>query len=286
MSRRLTTLFSLFCIALIAWFLARATFALRETALETSGSASRLAENAAAAPEPLAAFDGITTRNLLGVSVFPPEARRSLKSGTDADSSEENGLLSSDGIDALPISKQGWKLLGTIVNTGPGKASRAVIQVNGAEQPYREGDTIQGWKIALVQRRTVVVAKGGSKERLLMSEDPILQKEDTKPDEQKTVSRARLREELGDVGSLMRAVSVSPQTVGGYQGLRILDMQSESYIEELGLRKDDLLLGANGNPLRGFGDLGGLGDLADKSAITLEVLRNGKKTIIRYDVQS
>ena len=44
MSRRLTTLFSLFCIALIAWFLARATFALRETALETSGSASRLAE--------------------------------------------------------------------------------------------------------------------------------------------------------------------------------------------------------------------------------------------------
>ena len=52
MSRRLTTLFSLFCIALIAWFLARATFALRETALETSGSASRLAENAAAAPEP------------------------------------------------------------------------------------------------------------------------------------------------------------------------------------------------------------------------------------------
>ena len=43
MSRRLTTLFSLFCIALIAWFLARATFALRETALETSGSASRLA---------------------------------------------------------------------------------------------------------------------------------------------------------------------------------------------------------------------------------------------------
>ena len=209
MSRRLTTLFSLFCIALIAWFLARATFALRETALETSGSASRLAENAAAAPEPLAAFDGITTRNLLGVSVFPPEARRSLKSGTDADSGEENGRLSADGIDALPISKQGWKLLGTIVNTGPGKASRAVIQVNGAEQPYREGDTIQGWKIALVQRRTVVVAKGGSKERLLMSEDPILQKEDTKPDEQKTVSRARLREELGDVGSLMRAVSVS-----------------------------------------------------------------------------
>ena len=63
-------------------------------------------------------------------------------------------------------------------------------------------------------------------------------------------------------------------------------MQPGRYIEELGLKKVDLLLGANGKPLRGFGDLGGLGDLADKSAITLEVLRNGKKTIIRYDVQS
>lgn len=284
MSRRLPVLFTLLCIALVAWFLARGTFALRETALETSGSASRFAENAAAAPEPLAAFDGITGRNLLGVSVFPPEAGRARKDGADA--GEGNERLSADGIDALPVSKQGWKLLGTIVNSGPGKASRAVIQVNGTEQPYREGDTIQGWKIALVQRRTVVVAKGGSRERLLMSEDPVIQKEDAKPDEQKTVSRARLRDELGDVGALMRAVSVSPQTVGGYQGLRIIDMQSGSYIEELGLRKDDLLLGANGKPLKGFGDLGGLGDLADKSAITLEVLRNGKKTIIRYDVQS
>ncbi|MFR6518189.1 MAG: hypothetical protein ACLUPV_02545 [Bilophila wadsworthia] len=71
--------------------------------------------------EPLAAFDGITTRNLLG-PVFPPEARRS-KSGTDADSGEENGRLSADGIDALPISKQGWKLLRTIVNTGPGESA-------------------------------------------------------------------------------------------------------------------------------------------------------------------
>lgn len=263
-----------------------ATFALRETALETSGSASRLAENAAAAPEPLAAFDGITTRNLLGVSVFPPEARRSLKSGTDADSGEENGAPFRRRHRRAAHQQARLETARDHREHGAGKASRAVIQVNGAEQPYREGDTIQGWKIALVQRRTVVVAKGGSKERLLMSEDPILQKEDTKPDEQKTVSRARLREELGDVGSLMRAVSVSPQTVGGYQGLRILDMQSGSYIEELGLRKDDLLLGANGKPLRGFGDLGGLGDLADKSAITLEVLRNGKKTIIRYDVQS
>lgn len=286
MSRRLTTLFSLFCIALIAWFLARATFALRETALETSGSASRACGKrrcrARAARRLRRHHHAQPPRGLRLPTRGPPLPKKRYGCGfrrrkrTPFRRRHRRATRQQARLETARDHRE----------YGAGKASRAVIQVNGAEQPYREGDTIQGWKIALVQRRTVVVAKGGSKERLLMSEDPILQKEDTKPDEQKTVSRARLREELGDVGSLMRAVSVSPQTVGGYQGLRILDMQSGSYIEELGLRKDDLLLGANGKPLRGFGDLGGLGDLADKSAITLEILRNGKKTIIRYDVQS
>lgn len=282
MSRRLpSTLFSLICIGLIAWFLARATFSLRERAAEAPGTASPLAASETAAPDPVGAFESINVRNLLGVSVFPPEARRERKEGA-GDGDEER--VSAEGIDALPVSKRGWKLLGTIVSSG--RDSRAVIQLDGKELPYREGDTVQGWKIALVQRRTVVLAKGGTRERLIMSDAAAPQANAAKPDEQKAVSRAKLREELGDIGALMRNVSVTPQAVGGYRGLRIVNIQSGSYIEELGLRKDDLLLGANGKPLAGFGDLAGLGELADESAVTLEVLRNGKKTIIRYDVQS
>ncbi len=284
MSRRLpSSLFTLLCIGLIAWFLALATFSLRERSPETPGGASPLAASAVAAPEPLGAFESINARNLLGVSVFPPEARRDRKGGAGGGGDGEE-RISAEGIDALPVSKRGWKLLGTIVSSG--RDSRAVIQFDGKELPYREGDTLQGWKIALVQRRTVVLAKGGARERLIMGDAAAPQKAEAKPDEQKAVSRAKLREELGDVGALMRNVSVTPQTVGGYNGLRIVNIQSGSYIEELGLRKDDLLLGANGKPLAGFGDLAGLGELADESAVTLEVLRNGKKTIIRYDVQS
>ena len=284
MSRRLpSSLFTLLCIGLIAWFLALATFSLRERTTETPGDASPLAGRAAAAPEPLGAFESINTRNLLGVSVFPPEARRNRKGGAGSGGDDEE-RVSAEGIDALPVSKRGWKLLGTIVSSG--RDSRAVIQFDGKELPYREGDTLQGWKIALVQRRTVVLAKGGARERLIMGDAAAPQKAEAKPDEQKAVSRAKLREELGDIGALMRNVSVTPQTVGGYNGVRIVNIQSGSYIEELGLRKDDLLLGANGKPLAGFGDLAGLGELADESAVTLEVLRNGKKTIIRYDVQS
>lgn len=278
--RRLSTLLTLFCIALVAWFLARTTFLLRELAPEKLDATSRRAENAAVAPEPLGAFEHIEKRNLLGVAVSPPEKTRSSRNQTGNDEEER---LSENGINTLPVSKRGWNLLGTIVNTEKGQ-SRAIIRIDGRDQPYREGENLQGWTVAQVQRRMVVLAKGTSRERLIMGDD--LPKSDTKADEQKIISRTQLRGQLSDIAALMRSVTVTPQTLGGYQGLRIAAIQPGSYIEELGLQKDDLLLGANGKPLRSFGDVSGLGDLIDKSAITLEVLRNGKKTIIRYDVQS
>ncbi len=278
--RRLSTLLTLFCIALVAWFLARTTFLLREPSPEQLDAAGRRTERSAAAPEPLGAFEHIEKRNLLGVAVSPPEKSRSA-GGLSGDSEEER--LSESGIHALPVSKRGWTLLGTIVDTEQGQ-SRAIIRIDGKDQPYREGEKLQGWTVAQVQRRMVVLAKGASRERLIMGDD--LPKPDTRADAQKTISRTQLRGQLADIATLMRSVTVTPQTLGGYQGLRIAAIQPGSYIEELGLQKDDLLLGVNGKPLRSFGDVSGLGDLIDKSAITLEVLRNGKKTIIRYDVQS
>ena len=286
MSRRLpSALFALLCIGLVAWFLAKATFSLRDQSVEAPGAPAPAAGGTASAPDSPGDFEVINARNLLGISVSPPESRRDRKGNADG-SGGNAGRLSAAGVDALPVSKKGWKLLGTIVDAGAGKESRAIIQSEGKEQPFRVGDTLQGWTIALVQRRTVVLVRDGTRERLIMGDAPGPQAAAAKPDEEKTVSRNRLRDELGDIGALMRNVAVSPQTLGGYQGLRIIGIQPGSYLEELGLRKDDLLLGANDRPLTGFGDLAGLGDLADAGAITLEVLRNGKKTIIRYDVQS
>lgn len=276
-------LFMLLCIALAAWFFAQATFSLlRERPADALRNGLTAPGRNDAAPEPLAAFEDIASRNLFGVAVLPPESRRNRK-GAAADAEDEDSAAQN--ADALPISKKKWKLYGTIVDNAADKGSRAIIEIEGKERAYREGEAIQGWKIALVQRRAVVLAKGGARERLIMSDDAA-QASAVKIDVRKTVSRTRLREELGDIGALMRNVSIAPQSVGGYRGLRLLTVQPGSYIEELGLQKDDLLLGANDRPLTGFGDLAGLGEVADKDAVTLEVLRNGKKTIIRYDVQS
>ena len=278
------TLLTLSSIALAAWFFAEATFwLLREPSAGTPYNASAPAGRADAETRPLASSEGINARNLFGAAVFPPGSRHAR--GTKAEGADEEAIEAGEA-DALPISKKNWKLFGTIVNSGAHRESRAVIQIDGKEQAYREGDSIQGWKIALVQRRSLVLSKGGTRERLIMGDAAAPARAESKADEQKAVSRSRLREEIADLGALMRNVSVSPQAVGGYRGLRIVALQSGSYLEELGLQKDDLLLGANEKPLTGFGDLASLGDLADKDAITLEILRNGKKTIIRYDVQS
>lgn len=283
-SRLPLALLTLFSIALAAWFSAEATFwLLRDRPADAPESGLASGRRAEAEPRPLASFEGINSRNLLGAAVFPPGSRGG-RAATAEDGDE--AAIEAGEADALPISKKNWKLFGTIVDSGARKKSRAVIQIDGKEQAYREGESIQGWKIALVQRRSLVLAKGGTRERLVMGDAASPPKPEGKADEQKAVSRSRLREEIADVGALMRNVSVSPQAVGGYRGLRIVALQSGSYLEELGLQKDDLLLGANEKPLTGFGDLAGLGDLADKDAITLEILRNGKKTIIRYDVQS
>lgn len=283
-SRLPLTLLTLSGIALAAWFFAEATFwLLREPPADTPQSAAAPAGRAGDEARPLASFGDINARNLFGAAVFPPGSRhaRGAKAGGGDEAAIEAGET-----DALPISKKNWKLFGTIVDSGARQESRAVIQIDGKEQTYREGESIQGWKIALVQRRSLVLSKGGARERLVMGDAASPAKPEGKADEQKAVSRSRLREEIADVGALMRNVSVSPQAVGGYRGLRIVALQPGSYLEGLGLQKDDLLLGANEKPLTGFGDLAGLGDLADKDAITLEILRNGKKTIIRYDVQS
>lgn len=276
MSGKLSTLFILCCIGLCAWFLACATYLLQNPDAGSSSPGARPRSSAGAVPEPVGVFDGILARNLLGVAVSPPESAKSEAGDTETPSPEESP-------EGLPMSRRGWKLLGTIVDNGG--QSRAIIEQNGREQTYREGESLQGWKIARIQRRMIVVEQGGSRERLLMGDEEP-QKAASPAAAGKSLSRERLRDQLGDLGKLMRAVTVAPQAIGGYRGLRIVSIQPGSYMEELGLKKEDLLLGANGKPLQGFGDLTGLGDLADKDAITLEILRNGKKTIIRYDVRS
>lgn len=282
----------MFMLALSAWFLAQASAALwfsvpledperLETLSEKNMPGSALAE----APE---SFSIIETRNLLRA--------RNLSGGKQGPGgrflSDNPAAESGEGedVDNLPVSKKGWKLLGTIVegtDSIPRKASRAVILHEGKQQAYKLGDSVQGWEVALIRRRTVVLTRGNVRERLLIADEAFPSgKTEGDVTVRKTVDRTRLRQELGDIASLMRDIAAEPQHVGGYQGLRITEIRPGSYVQELGLAPGDLLLGVNNRPLKGFGDLGELAELLNTGKITVEVLRNGKKTLIHYDVRS
>ena len=88
-----------------------------------------------------------------------------------------------------------------------------------------------------------------------------------------------------EVGALMRSVSMAPQALGAYRGLRIVALEQDSYLSGLGLRRDDLLLTANGEALTDLRDLAGFGELLNEKNIRLEVLRDGKKIILDYELQ-
>lgn len=281
-----------FILALSAWFLAQASASLWfSVPLENPSKLKSLAGKnmpgsvGAEAPE---FFSIIETRNLLQARSFSGGKRGPGGKFFSEELAAESGER--ENVDNLPVSKKGWKLLGTIVeeaNGIPDKISRAVILHEGNQQAYKLGDSVQGWKIALIRRRTVVLTRGSVRERLLIADEAFPQgKTAGDATVRKTVDRTRLRQELGDIASLMRNIAAEPQNVGGYQGLRIMEIRSGSYVQELGLAPGDLLLGVNNRPLKGFGDLGELAELLNTGKITVEILRNGKKTLIHYDVRS
>ncbi|MSS29112.1 hypothetical protein FYJ44_14010 [Desulfovibrio sp. PG-178-WT-4] len=278
------------CLALMAWFLARGTFYLREDgpAPSLSPPLPALSRAGVATGPQAVSLEEILRRNLFGAAVeapdFPGAARR-----PDGTLSPEEEAELAGSLEAIPVSKLGWKLLGTVVNsTGRGK-NRAVIQIDGRQEPYAEGAEIKGWKVAYIQRRTVVLARGGRKERLQIEGGALPQAgvaaAARAPALRKSLNRTELRRAMTDPGALMRSVSIRPQALGAYRGLRIVALEQDSYLSGLGLLRDDLLLTANGKALTDLRDLAGFGDLLNEKNIRLEVLRDGKKIILDYELQ-
>jgi type II secretory pathway component PulC len=230
------------------------------------------------ARETLASFGVIGRRNLLGVEVSVPEKQSVQRAG-------EAAVENMASLEAIPLSRNTWTLLGTIVNEAEAVMSHAVLLVDGKQDVYPVGAALQGWTILRVQRGVVIVEREGKTERLILPgamEDPMFVQQ---PDIQKTVSRARLQHELADIATLMRTLTVKPDAIGNSQGMRIMNIQDGSYLSEIGLKKDDLLLAADTTPLTNFGDMAVFAALAKKETVNLELFRDNKKYIIRFDIQ-
>lgn len=98
-----------------------------------------------------ASMDAVLRRNLFHAVVEKPPAADA--EGREHAVTEAEKALMLEEIGKLPISKQGWTLAGTIVNTLVPAQSRAIVMVNGKQGAYARGEDLKGWKIALIDRR-------------------------------------------------------------------------------------------------------------------------------------
>lgn len=223
-------------------------------------------------------FEHVLKRNLFNV---PLEAGARLSGPGALPEEEEEARLLAE-LDKLPISKQGWNLQGTIVNSFLPQESRAILVVDGRQGAYGKDAQIKGWRLAHIDRRLVVIERNGRRERLLVGGREV-----TTPAPEParvTLSGHDIEKALNDIPGLMRQGGFAPGQKDGVYGLNVTFVQPDGIFSRLGLRQNDLLTEANGQTLTSLGDLARLGNIARQDKLRLQVLRDGQNIVLEYDI--
>lgn len=279
-----------FCICL-AWFAARIViyFLIPPSLPEfyflpdgKNGHAAISSDRAVVAP---ASMDAVLRRNLFHAVVEKPPSTAADAEGREHAVSEAEKALMLEEIGKLPISKQGWTLAGTIVNTLVPAKSRAIVMVSGKQKAYAQGEELKGWKIALIDRRTVIMEKNGRRERLLVGGRDINQPQPAKlAAVRKSINAGDIEKAINNLPELAKQVGFAATQQNGVYGLGVTFLQPDSFIASLGLRQNDILTSANGKSIAGLGDLAALGRLSGQDSLRLELIRNGKNIVLEYDI--
>ena len=280
--------YCLICVC-AAWFAAEAARGLSRSPEETAAP-PKLAV-AAPKPEPrkeprTGGYETVLRRNLFRAPVEPGAAWSPYGAEKGAMSPAEEALLAAE-MDKLPISQQGWTLLGTIVNTLSPSENRAILSGDNIQGAYGPGSEIKGWKIAHIDRRRVVVEKNGRRERLLVggSETKLPDNNSAKPVAAKIrLNGGEIDRALRNIPALLTQAGFEPGQKNGLMGLNLTFVKPDGIFARLGLRPDDMLLEANGQTLTSLGDLARLGSLAREESLRVELLRDGQNVVLEYNI--
>ncbi|WP_027361981.1 type II secretion system protein N [Halodesulfovibrio aestuarii] len=256
-------------IIVSSYFMANACFALffAEQSVPTKYASRNVTSTAISERRAaLSSFELIEQRNLLKVKNVPPAPER-------------NNSVNSITQQALSVSQRGFYLLGTICAETPSK-SWAIVLYKNKQSLYRYGSTIGGWKITDVKRREIILLRGKVKERLLI--DAKSTKNITGNPKELIVARSYVKNKLKDVSKVASSVRIVPQTRGKTRGLYVQSLQTQSFLYDMGLRKGDLLINANGTPLTSFGDAASLMSMLEKNDVSLNIIRNGKSQTLTF----
>ena len=203
--------------------------------------------------------------------------------------SEEAGVdISEDEAGALPVSRRGFELLGTIVHAEG--QSRAVISAGKDEKTYLEGEKVKDWTLVKVLRRVVILEKDGLRERLPFKEEG---KRAARASAEGKGAKPAVALDRGRIMSLMRDPAVlsadmaalSSHSDKGRSGLRVGKISSGGLLDMLELQEGDLLLRASNKRITRLNDLAELAaelNASPSKPLELEIMRGGTITLIRY----
>lgn len=100
------------------------------------------------------------------------------------------------------------------------------------------------------------------------------------------VDRAEVDQALGNLDQLFTQIRAVPQFEGGKTtGLKLLSVRSGSLFAKLGLQRNDVLERINGQPFDMKKGMEIFGQLKDSDKISIDLIRNGQKTTLEYQIQ-
>jgi general secretion pathway protein C len=100
------------------------------------------------------------------------------------------------------------------------------------------------------------------------------------------VDRAEINNAIESLDQLFTQVRAVPQFKDGKAaGLKLLSIRSGSLFAKLGLRRNDILEQINGQPVDMKRGVEIFGQLKDANQISIDLVRDGKKTTLQYEIQ-
>ncbi|WP_176758747.1 type II secretion system protein GspC [Thiohalorhabdus denitrificans] len=170
----------------------------------------------------------------------------------------------------------------------------------GEEGVYRVGDSLPGGaEILRIEPRRVILRRNGVTEALNLEVTELegrasrqgsagsgsgIRKEGAN---RRVVSRRTVRQNLENLPSLLRQAKAVPHRVNGEPaGFRIVNIQSGSIYEDLGLREGDVVKSVNGQDIRTPSDaLGAYRELKNADEYKVRLERDGQEQTLNYSVR-
>ncbi len=281
---------------IIAFFIADLTVLSVRSQLLPSGIApGETATTQVSSMKSLSQYSDIPGRNIFSLDGSMPDPINAGPAQNDA-SKDAPAVISQ-----LPLN-----LVGTMVFSNAEK-SLATIELKGKNLVVSVGPGAEVENLARiesVERHKVIFMNlnNGAKEYIEMKTDNKVSFGASKPNvgsvskevvatgtNEFAIKRADLLKYTTDLPSILMQARAVPYMAPGTNevtGYRLLDMQPGSIYEQLGLKRMDIIKGANGNLVNSPAKAMELfGALKNENSVNITVERNGKTETIKYNIQ-